>query len=138
MPRLDYYHDVVKAALIKDGWTITHDPLVLKYKGLHLFVDLAAEKPTGVEQDTKQIAVEIKVFGGLSPVSDFEKAVGQYALYRDILQRTKSKRKLYLAITQRAYREFFSKPAIAEFVAATQIHLLVFSPETEEVIEWRT
>ncbi|MBA4182514.1 MAG: fatty-acid synthase, partial [Acidobacteria bacterium] len=27
MPAKDIYHDTVKNALIKDGWTITHDPL---------------------------------------------------------------------------------------------------------------
>jgi hypothetical protein len=27
MPARDFYHDVVKAALITDGWTITDDPL---------------------------------------------------------------------------------------------------------------
>jgi len=27
MPALDLYHDTVKNALIKDGWTITDDPL---------------------------------------------------------------------------------------------------------------
>lgn len=29
MPRRDLYHDTVRNALIKDGWTITHDPLIL-------------------------------------------------------------------------------------------------------------
>jgi hypothetical protein len=31
MPRRDIYHDVVKNAPVKDGWTITHDPFVLAY-----------------------------------------------------------------------------------------------------------
>ena len=26
----DIYHDPVKEALIKDGWTITHDPLLFR------------------------------------------------------------------------------------------------------------
>lgn len=26
MPARDIFHDAVKKALIKDGWTITHDP----------------------------------------------------------------------------------------------------------------
>jgi hypothetical protein len=30
MPAKDIYHETVKAALIKDGWTITDDPLNLK------------------------------------------------------------------------------------------------------------
>ena len=31
MPQRDIYHDTVKNALIKDGWTIMHDPLVLPF-----------------------------------------------------------------------------------------------------------
>ncbi|MBL7065471.1 MAG: hypothetical protein ISS49_14860 [Anaerolineae bacterium] len=27
MPRKDIFHTVVKRALVKDGWTVTHDPL---------------------------------------------------------------------------------------------------------------
>ena len=30
MPARDIYHDCVRNALKKDGWTITHDPLTLK------------------------------------------------------------------------------------------------------------
>ena len=30
MPAKDIHHDTVKNALIKDGWTITHDPLRLR------------------------------------------------------------------------------------------------------------
>ena len=32
MPARDLYHDAVKAALIKDGWTITDDPFMIKRK----------------------------------------------------------------------------------------------------------
>ncbi len=31
MPARDFYHDAVKNALTKDGWTITHDPLTLRW-----------------------------------------------------------------------------------------------------------
>jgi hypothetical protein len=67
MPRLDKYHEVVKTALIKDGWKIVYDPFLLKYKGLRLYIDLAAEKFS----DDKKVAVEIKVFGSDSFVNDF-------------------------------------------------------------------
>lgn len=30
MPRKDVYHELVKQALIDDGWTITHDPYPLQ------------------------------------------------------------------------------------------------------------
>ena len=44
MPAKDVYHDAVKNALIKDGWTITADPYKIKYKDAELFADLAVEK----------------------------------------------------------------------------------------------
>ncbi|WP_419866678.1 element excision factor XisH family protein [Microcystis viridis] len=31
MPALDLYHNAAKQALIKDGWTITHDPFHLRW-----------------------------------------------------------------------------------------------------------
>lgn len=31
MPSRDIFHDTVKHALIKEGWTITHDPLFIVY-----------------------------------------------------------------------------------------------------------
>ena len=83
MPRFDKYHETVKTALAKDGWRIVYDPLLLKYKGLRLYIDLAAEKVL----DNETIAVEIKVFGSDSFVNDFENAVGQYRLYKFVLKK---------------------------------------------------
>ncbi len=45
MPAKDKFHDVVKVALEKDGWQITHDPLLLRIQGIaDMYVDLGAEK----------------------------------------------------------------------------------------------
>lgn len=77
MPARDIYHNTVKNALIKDGWTITHDPLSLKLrKGKRLFVDLGAERLIAAEKDTQKIAVEIKSFVGASVMKDLEEALG--------------------------------------------------------------
>ena len=56
------YHDAVKSALVKDGWTITHDPYHLPSAGKHLYVDLGAEQFLAAEKMTDKIAVEIKSF----------------------------------------------------------------------------
>lgn len=40
MPTKDRYHDNCKNALIKDGWTITHDPLRLKLGSKDMYADL--------------------------------------------------------------------------------------------------
>ncbi len=78
MPRHDLYHDVVKRALVKEGWTITDDPLLLKF------------------DDSK----------------------------------------LYLAVAHRVHRDFLLRPAVKEFIGQKQIRLLVFRPDTEEIVLW--
>src|SRR5262249_7066708 len=103
MPRKDVYHNVVREALIADGWTITHDPLALSYGGRDLYVDLGAEAPLGAEKEGKKIAVESKSFRGPSDMHDLEVALGQFALYRTLLSHTEPDRVLYLAVPNRAY-----------------------------------
>jgi hypothetical protein len=44
MPRRDQYHDCVRRALVRDGWTITHDPLVIPFRRTDLYVDLGADR----------------------------------------------------------------------------------------------
>jgi hypothetical protein len=39
MPARDFYHNAVKAALIKEGWIITADPYPLKRKESPLLQD---------------------------------------------------------------------------------------------------
>ncbi|MFN7527862.1 MAG: element excision factor XisH family protein, partial [Dolichospermum sp.] len=50
MPAKDIYHDVVKNALIKDGWTITADPYYIIYGKLRLVADLGAERPLSAQK----------------------------------------------------------------------------------------
>jgi hypothetical protein len=79
MPAKDIYHEVVKNALIKDGWTITDDPLKLTIGSRSLYVDLGAEKLIAAQKDSQRIAVEIKSFISPSPINDLENALGQYS-----------------------------------------------------------
>jgi len=67
MPRYDLFHDTVRTALTKDGWTITHDPFLIEYKGFRLQADLGAAKVFAAEKEAQRIVVEVKVFGGLRP-----------------------------------------------------------------------
>ncbi len=64
MPAKDLYHGVVKTALIKDGWTITHDPYTLSAGFKDAFVDIGAERTLAAERGNERIAVEIKSFQG--------------------------------------------------------------------------
>ncbi|MFN6465680.1 MAG: element excision factor XisH family protein [Nostoc sp. DedVER02] len=38
------FHDAVKRALEREGWLITNDPLLLRFGGLDMYIDLGAEK----------------------------------------------------------------------------------------------
>lgn len=62
MPAKDIYHDAVKNALIKDGWMITADPYLIRYKDVDLFADLAAEKPIAAERQGQKLWLRLKVF----------------------------------------------------------------------------
>ena len=78
MPAKDIYHEAVKNALIKDGWTITADPYPLEYEDVELYPDLAVEKVISEEQKQRKIIIEIKSFISSSLMKDFELALGQY------------------------------------------------------------
>lgn len=136
MPQFDIYHQTVKNALIKDGWAVTHDPFVLHYKKVFLYADLAGEKIFSAKREEKNIVVEVKTFSNLSRMSDLEKAVGQYIIYRFFLERNFSDRILYLAITEEIYKDFFEKPAIQDLIIFLNINLVVFDPKKEEIILW--
>lgn len=62
MAAKDKYHDHVRRALEKDGWTITHDPYFLKLEGVTYPVDLGAEKMIAAQKENKKILVEVKSF----------------------------------------------------------------------------
>jgi hypothetical protein len=87
MPAKDYFHDHVCTALEKDGWTITDDPLTVKWLGTTLQVDIGAERIVAAEKEGRKIAVEIKSFLRASKLEDLKDAIGQFIIYRSALKR---------------------------------------------------
>ena len=136
MPRKDFYHEVVVNALIKDGWTITDDPLVLSYGGKYVYIDLGAEQTIGAEKDGQRIAVEIKTFLGASTVRELEVAIGQYNLYRDILSELEPERLLYLAVPERVYKGIFTDPLGQLVLERQRLQLLIFEESQERILRW--
>lgn len=126
----------MRTALIKDGWIITHDPLVLPLGDREIYVDLGAENTLGAEREGRKIAVEIKGFGGPSGVDDLEKAIGRYALYRFVLGRREPQRALYLAISHETYATVFGNLEIRELTEAQGMRLVLVDPVEETVIKW--
>ena len=138
MPRIDFYHETVKTALVKDGWTITDDPMPLYFEPKNLFVDLGGEKVISVQKGATKIAIEIKNFLAPSYMNELEKAVGQYIVYQIILAKDKPDVKLYLGVEKSAFEQIFSQGignAIREHI---QMKIMVFDADKEEIIEWTT
>jgi len=137
VPRKDAYHDIVKAALVKDGWQITDDPFLIDFRGTLLFADLGAEKTIGFRRHRNKISIEIKVLSEPARFAKFECAVGQYVVYRRLMMSLQLRRDLYLAISYNVFANFFQKrPSVMEVVAGEQIHLLVFDPYKKEIVQW--
>ncbi|MBD2183601.1 XisH family protein [Planktothrix sp. FACHB-1355] len=136
MPAKDIYHDAVKNALIKDGWTITADPYTIEYEDAELYADLAAEKPIAAELNGRKIIVEIKSFISPSLMRDFENALGQYILYRNLLKLNNQRYEIYLAVRDSIFDTFFQRKSIQAVVKLNEIALIVFSNEREEIVEW--
>ena len=136
MPAKDIYHDTVKAALIKDGWTITHDPLTIRLTRKKLYVDLGAERLIAAQRDTERIAVEVKSFTRASDMKDLEDALGQFVLYTHLLARYDPERRLYLAVTDSVYESVFEEEAGEILLQDGVIRLITFNPEEEAIIQW--
>jgi hypothetical protein len=126
----------VKEAIIKDGWEITDDPYVISYGDRFLFVDLGASGFIGVQQGNKQIAIEIKQFRGQSQVADLEQAIGQYSLYRILLNQIDPERDLYLAISETTYSDIFEEPIGKLAIAEIPLKLVIVNLSSKEITEW--
>ena len=137
MPAKDQFHNIVKNALIKDGSTITDDPLYLELGDIAMYVGLGGTKIMGVEKNGQKIAVEVKSFMQPSAISEFHTALGQYLNYRLVLEVTKPGTILYLAIYEDIYKSFFQLLLPQMAIHRYEINLLIYDSEKEEILEWK-
>lgn len=136
MPAKDIFHNSFKASLIKDGWTITHDPLSLRMGKKDLFVDLGAERLLAAEKEHQRIAIEIKSFVSQSEIRDLENALGQYVLYQNVLSVIDPDRQLYLAVRESVFLDLFEEEIGKLLLERQVLRLLTFDPELEVLKRW--
>lgn len=136
MPQRDQYHDALRSALIKDGWSITHDPLSLSV-GVHkMFIDLGAERLLAAERGSDKIAVELKNFLGASDVAQFEDAVGQYIVYKIVLAKKDPDRRMVLAVPTIAFDTLLQSDLGRMVREEAKIEVLAFDPQQEVIQKW--
>ncbi len=136
MPARDIYHDAVKNALLKDSWTITDDPLHLKWGQKDMYVDLGAQQLLAAEQGNKKIAVEIKSFVSPSEMQDLKDAIGGFVMYRAVIGRLEPERTLYLAVRDNVFTALFEEPIGKLLIETANLYLLVFNPDSETIVQW--
>ncbi|WAL61254.1 XisH family protein [Thermocoleostomius sinensis] len=136
MPKLDIIHNAVKNALIKDGWLVTDDPYVIQYRRTVLYADLGAERPIAVERNGQKLVVEVKSFVGASKIQDLKEALGQYDIYRYLLEEIAPDRKLYVAVNKVAYNTFFTQDVTQLILNKHRLPIIVVDIEMEEILQW--
>jgi XisH protein len=136
MAAKDLFHDAVRTGLEKEQWTITDDPLSLKFGDTRIYIDLGAEKVLAAEKGTEKIAVEIKTFASDSVVFDFHVALGQFLNYQVVLENKDPDRRLYLAIPEEVYNTFFQSLLAKSVVQKYQVRLMIYDPEQEVIVKW--
>lgn len=134
MSRKDTYHNLVKSALIKEGWRISHDPYFLQ-SDPKLSIDLGAERIIAADKNRDKIAVEVKSFIADSQVTELQRSVGQYGIYRELLKIQEPDRELYLAVPIDAFENIFSRQVGKVAINYFQLKLIVFSFDQEE-LQW--
>jgi hypothetical protein len=127
----------VENALIKDGWTITTDTYPVEYEDVKLYPDLAVEKLISQNQKQRKIIVEITSFISSSLIKDFQNALGQYILYRNLIQLSQNEsQEIYLAVKDEIYETFFQRKSIKTVVQLNQLALVIINTEKEEIVQW--
>ena len=134
----DIFHEAVKKALIKDGWTITDDPLRLLSKeegGIE--TDLGAEKMIIAQKELQRIAVEVKSFNNPSLIHDFMRATGQYVSYETAILQKHLNRQMFLAMPYYVFEKLQLLDFITAVIERFHMKIILYNPENETIEEWK-
>ena len=132
----DKFHEEVKSALQKDGWSITDDPLYIKVGKIPIQIDIGAEKLIGAERNGEKIAVEVKTFGRASFITALHEAVGKYIVYKTVLKHVNSDRILYLALPEDTYAKFGEEPIVKSIFVDYGFKILLYEPVNQVITSW--
>ncbi len=134
----DAFHEIVKEALVKEGWLITDDPLTLLNRAEGgISTDLGAEKIIVAEKGLTKIAVEVKSFINPSMIHDFLRASGQYNGYNIVIRRKQIDRILYLAMPFYAYEKLIAYDFIQAIIEEGTIKIILFDHQEKIIIAWK-
>ena len=127
--------DTVVRALVNDGWVILKEQFRLVLENRKAWIDIRAAK----QQLGEVIFVEVKSFENISSqVAYLQQILGQYLLYRAIIEERERGEDLFLAIPAHAYEGIFSEEIGKFVIRRFQLKIVVFDIEKETIIQWIT
>jgi hypothetical protein len=129
MPAIDKCHDQFVRAMQKDGWKVELQPYTIVVKGRRFYIDVRLRK-----NRNWIIVVEVKCFSG-DELLELYIAIGQYLLYRSMLEQLGIQRPLYLAVPKTAYSGILKDIAMP-LISSLRINLIVVDMKKEKVEEW--
>ncbi len=80
--------------------------------------------------------LKLRALLGDRALYDFHGALGQYMVYRNLIQLTDPEYKLYLAIDDLVYNNFFQRKSIQLITNENKLLLIVVEMEKEEILQW--
>lgn len=132
----DFFHSTVQEVLLKEGFSITHDPYVLRKYDPQWELDFGAEKVIAAESDRLKIAIEVKSYFQDSFAHAFHGILGQYLNYRLALSYVDPDHKMFLAVPEDIFNEEFSRRGISNSIRHFQVSLMIYHPVEKIILRW--
>lgn len=123
------FHEVVKNALVKDGWNLKDENFQVSF-GTGDVND--TETLMIFDKDQTEIAVISDTFLTASQMQDFHFFVGRYLSVRLLLQTKGFDFQLFSAVTASDFQSFYNK----EILEKEQILLIIYDFEKQKIIRW--
>jgi hypothetical protein len=132
---LDSCHYQVVNALTKAGWSVEPNIYVMELDRVRIYPDIRARQVNG--QVEELLIVEVKCFSDEDNYSDeLYRAIGQYPVYRTMIELKGVQAKIYVAIPSFIYDRLFRRQVVAETIRIANIKLIVVDIDREENIQW--
>jgi hypothetical protein len=136
VPKLDECHHQVVHALEKAGWVVAPRPYTLyidKTHRLHIDIEARFQQKGHVRS---VMVVEVKCFDDPdTATTDLYTAIGQYLVYRALLEQKQVAIPLYLAVPEEAYQGIFRRMAMP-VIQQNRIKILVVQLSDEVIAQW--
>jgi hypothetical protein len=136
VPRQDQCEPQIVRALEKSGWRVTDHNFALQTGklGRFIFADL---RLADIQTGQQIIVVEVKCFPQINSMLDeFNRAFGQYNMYRTALARNGLKFPIYLAVPAHMYNILIDDSLIFDMMEDNQLKRIIVDVDKEEIVQW--